>query len=75
MHFEKNVLNEHYYPSDHWYYDLHWSVPSYAPAGIYRAKLQINGYINKDDEIEVIEEDYDNDDEGEKDIEESLEDT
>lgn len=32
---------------------MHWSIPSYAPAGLYRAKFQVNGYINRDDDIEV----------------------
>jgi hypothetical protein len=53
VHYESNVINEHYYPSDHMYYDMHWSVPNYAPAGEYRAKLQINGYVVNDDEDNV----------------------
>eukprot|EP00347_Sterkiella_histriomuscorum_P005582 403356059 len=56
VHYETNKLGEHYYPSDHWFYDMHWSVPSYAPSGLYRAKFQVNGYINRDDDIEVIDE-------------------
>lgn len=39
VHYEVNAINEHYYPSDTWYYDLKWSVPGYAPEGTYRAKL------------------------------------
>ena len=31
VHYESNHLNEHYWPGDHWYYDMMWSVPSYAP--------------------------------------------
>lgn len=39
VHYETNKIGEHYYPNDHWFYDMHWSVPSYAPPGLYRAKF------------------------------------
>jgi hypothetical protein len=31
---------------------MYWSVPSYAPSGIYTAIFQVNGYLNEEDDVE-----------------------
>jgi len=51
---------------------MKWKVPNYAPDGEYRAKFQVMGYINRDDNIEVIETNLDGDEEFDYESEGSL---
>jgi len=36
VHYEYNRIDKIFFPNEHWYYDMHWFIPTYSPPGLFK---------------------------------------
>ena len=39
-------IRETFEPNEVWSHDMPWKIPSFAPAGEYKVKVEISGYVH-----------------------------